>query len=107
MNRVGKAEHADRIPLRERDVGHHQRRIEGVIQQGVSGALIDHHPPAIKQKDHTLALVVLKLPNGQLATASRASPIDVAVIIVSRCNHEAVRIRCPGQYALSYERRSD
>ena len=84
VNFVGETDQADGVALPQGDVAEHQHRVERVVEQAQPGGFVRHHAAAVDQEDHPLALVGLKVLDGQLVAAGRAAPVDVLVVVVER-----------------------
>ena len=59
-------------------------KLLGLIQQTQPARQIRHHAAAVEQKYQPLALVGLKVLDGQFSSSSRGAPVEVFVVIVGR-----------------------
>ena len=92
MNLIAEAQQADRISLLQRDVTRHEDAIHRVIKQGDSLRFIRHHATAIEHENQTLALVGLKVLDGQAIATRRRPPFDMSKIIVHRVITESFEL---------------
>src|SRR2546421_29467 len=65
---IGEPQQTDLIALADRDVGQHERRVDGMIELGELAERARHHPTGVEQDHETL------LPLGLVLHADRTSP---------------------------------
>src|SRR5205085_2041076 len=101
---IGEGEQADVIARASRDVGHHEVRVQSVIEMRKSVALGRHEAAAVEEAHDVLISLQLVVARDELVAARRRLPVDAAELVVFLVVAQALEFALATAHARANER---